>query len=116
MLSIQDLTSLIAAIMRLYNYLQKGIFIMAKKQKTQEKKVPEVIYHPLDKSLIIFKLGSLAEEAGDIAAYIDETVQYGRALGYAEGRQAAYSDFSSRIAYGEFDTFVGEDGSDGHEM
>lgn len=72
----------------------------------------ERINPTLDKYQIIKKLTALAEESNDIAEYIGDTVQYGRALGYAEGKLAAYKETAKLILNGEFDAEAGEDDDD----
>ena len=52
---------------------------------------------------LIKKLQTLSEESDDIAGYIDCNINYGRALGYAEGKHSAYNDILQRIFEGEFD-------------
>ena len=87
------------------------------KEKRQEDKVDPVTICPsVDKYHIIIKLKSLIEESGCIAEYIDEYVHYGRALGYTEGRHAAYADITNRILEGEFDLYMEGEGDDGYEM
>ena len=85
------------------------------KQKKQESvstitEVPEI-----DTFLFVIKLHGLIEESRDIAEYIDTNVQYGRALGYAEGKHAAYRDIARRLFEGEFEA---DDisGADGYEL
>ena len=85
------------------------------RQERQEQREPETTSHTVDKRAIIAKLETLAQETGDIAGYIDETVRYGRALGYVEGKQTAYVEIAYRILEGEFDLAVDEDGRDGYE-
>jgi hypothetical protein len=57
----------------------------------------------IDKYLIAVELQILAEGSNEIAKYIDQTVHYGRALGYAEGRTAAFNEIHKRIIRSEFD-------------
>ena len=91
---------------------------MAKKEKQQEQQNQQEAICPIvDKYALIAKLNAQIEESEDIADYIGDTVQYGRALGYAEGKNAAYSELANRILIGEFDPFVeGEDYEDGYAM
>jgi DNA-binding helix-hairpin-helix protein with protein kinase domain len=90
---------------------RKEIFTMAKQQKQEPvnaiTEVPEI-----DTFLFVIKLHGLIEESRDIAQYIDANVQYGRALGYAEGKHAAYRDIAKRLFDGEFEVeaITGEDG------
>ena len=88
---------------------------MAKEKRQIEKKDPEAICPIVDKYQIVTKLRSMIDESGDIAEYIDENVHYGRALGYAEGRHAAYNEIANRIIEGDFDPYLEED-CDGYEM
>jgi hypothetical protein len=48
-------------------------------------------------------LQTLSEGSGTIAKYIDEKLHYGRALGFAEGQFAAFTEIKNRILKGEFD-------------
>jgi hypothetical protein len=93
---------------------------MANNHKRQEQELyeqeQEMSCPFLDKGSVIIKLSALVAESGAIADYIQDTVQYGRALGYADGRQAAYLDLASRIIDGEFDPICEEDYEDGYEM
>jgi len=84
-----------------------------KQKKTQEQQAQVCL--AVDKAALVMKLGALAEESGDIAGYISDTVQYGRALGYAEGKHAAYRELAHRVLGGEFDPFV-EGGEDGYAV
>ena len=73
------------------------------KQKKQESvntinEIPKI-----DTFIFVLKLYGLIEESCDIAGYIDKTVSYGRALGYAEGKHAAYRDIVMRLLNGEFE-------------
>ena len=52
--------------------------------------------------LLLIKLECFIEESGKIAEYINETVHYGRILGYAEGRYDAYTELYERVINGEF--------------
>lgn len=60
------------------------------------------VVQDIDAGLLISKLVSLIEESGSIAGYIGDTVQYGRALGYAEGKLNAYVELLDRVLEGEF--------------
>jgi hypothetical protein len=85
------------------------------RQHEQDKREAEIVCPIIDKYTLVMKLRAQIGEAGDIAGYIDETVQYGRALGYAEGKHAAYVELMNRIFEGEFDPAFEED-DDGYEM
>jgi len=89
---------------------------MSKERKKKENIEQKEICPFVDKYQIVTKLRSLIEESGDIAVYINETVGYGRALGYAEGRHAAYNEITNRIIEGDFDPYTKEEGRDGYEM
>ena len=67
----------------------------------------------VDKHLIVGELITMAEESGDIAKYIRDKVQYGRALGYAEGKRAAYAEIAYRIVKGKFDPEACDECCDG---
>ena len=60
------------------------------------------VVQDIDAGLFLSKLISLIEESGSIAGYIGDTVQYGRALGYAEGKLNAYVELLDRVLEGEF--------------
>jgi hypothetical protein len=57
----------------------------------------------IDGRRLICKLNCWTEESSDIASYVDETLHHGRALGYAEGKRAAYIFLASKIHDGDFD-------------
>jgi hypothetical protein len=73
---------------------------MAKNNSQQE---TQTIIPVIDKYTIVKNLQSLIRESRDIAGYIDDNVNYGRALGYAEGKHAAYLEIVGSILDGEFD-------------
>ena len=60
----------------------------------------------VDKCLIVKTLHDYIDESSDITEYIGDTIRYGRALGYAEGKQAAYVELAKRLLDGEFDAEV----------
>ena len=78
--------------------------------KQNSKKIPETeqmeIVPVVDKYLLVKMLHDHIDESGDIAEYIGNNIHYGRALGYAEGKQAAYAELAERILEGEFDPNV----------
>ena len=57
----------------------------------------------IETGVFLSKLACLIEESGTMAEYIGGTVQYGRALGFAEGRYSAYSEIFNRALDGEFE-------------
>ena len=73
---------------------------MANKKKDEIVIVPEP---EIDTRLFLVKLEGLLEESASIANYIGENVQYGRALGFAEGKYIAYAELLDRVLNGEFD-------------
>ena len=79
---------------------------MAEKKKGAD--MPVADDHGISVELLITKLETLIEESGSIADYICENVQYGRALGYAEGKFNAYIELLDRVIGGEFDNDVQE--------
>jgi hypothetical protein len=86
----------------------------ARKKKSEE---PEWVFIPVvDKLRLAKKLQALTQESGDIAEYIDDHIHYGRALGYAEGKKAAYGEIAKRVLDGEFDPDFTEEDDDGYEM
>jgi hypothetical protein len=94
----------------------RGANPMAKQTKKVAQKVVEII-PVVDKYLIVKKLEATACESRDIAEYIDVNIHYGRALGYAEGKLAAYLEIAERILKGEFDPMFEEDENEhGYEM
>jgi len=76
---------------------------MPNKKSNNKQPGPEIGCPILDKYLLVMKLNAHISESGDIAEYIDDNVHYGRALGYAEGKHAAYIELAGRILEGEFD-------------
>jgi hypothetical protein len=96
------------------SFLAKGVFIMEKSNSQQE---TQTIIPIIDKYTIIKSLQSLIRESRDIAGYIDDNVNYGRALGYAEGKHAAYLEIVGRVLDGEFDpAFYEEEIEHDYEM
>jgi len=89
---------------------------MAKEKRQENRTGPEEVCPVLDKFGLVITLRSLIEESSSIAKYIDDTVQYGRALGYTEGRLAAYIEIVDRILEGDFDPDMFKGGWDGYEM
>ena len=89
---------------------------MAKEKGHKEKEEQDDIYPLVDKYHLLVKLKSLTGESGKIAVYIDNNIQYGRALGYAEGRNAAFSEIMNRILDGEFDPYTEGECEDEYEM
>jgi len=57
----------------------------------------------IDTGVFLSKLACLIEESGAMAEYTGETVGYGRALGFAEGRCSAYSELFRRAIDREFE-------------
>jgi hypothetical protein len=86
---------------------------MAKNNQQQE---TQTIIPIVDKYTLVRKLRALIEESRDIAEYIDDNVQYGRALGYAEGKHSAYLEIVGRVLDGEFDPEFEEETEHGYEM
>ena len=78
------------------------------KQNAKKNTEPEQmeIVPIVDKYLIVKTLHDHIDESSDIAEYIGNNIHYGRALGYAEGKQAAYVELAKRILEGEFDPDV----------
>jgi hypothetical protein len=75
------------------------------KQQNQKNMKPEIlINHNVDKYALVKKLQTQAEESRDIADYILGNIAYGRPLGYADGKHAAYRELTERILKGEFDS------------
>ena len=89
---------------------------MIKEKKQKDKKGQGAICPIIDKYLIATKLKAMVEESGSIAEYIGDTVQYGRALGYAEGRHAACLGIMNEVLEGEFDPYMEGEGGDVYEM
>jgi len=75
---------------------------MAKQKKPEQ---PVITTVPnIDPIIFVTHLYEKMKESRDIAEYIEETVNYGRALGYAEGRAVVYADIIKSALDGEFDT------------
>ena len=85
---------------------------MSKKNSNKTPVLEHMEIIPLvDKYLIVKTLYDYIDESGNIAEYIGDNIRYGRALGYSEGKHAAYVTLAEQILDGKFDAgVVMEDG------
>ena len=100
-------TYIVAIVRHFFMHKIKEKIKMTKQNRSNSPELDTIEIMPIvDKLLIVKKLKTLTEESTNIAEYIGDNIHYGRALGYAEGKAAAYYEIAKRIIDGEFDADV----------